>query len=71
MLWEHIDEYADFHLGDAVIWLTEDRTEDGVITEIAVSPEGPVFWLSCAPFWVRPEEVRHNTDFFSRGLAKV
>ncbi|MER3483283.1 MAG: hypothetical protein C4332_09215 [Meiothermus sp.] len=64
VVWERIDEYANFRLGDAIVWLTEGRAEGGVITEMVESPGGPVFWLTCAPFWVRPEQVRHSAVFW-------
>lgn len=62
MNWQRIDQYQVFHIGDWVMWLGEDDLQLGTITEMANSPQGVVFWLSCAPFWVNAEEVRH-TEF--------
>jgi len=60
MIWERIDQYASFHIGDDVLWQAPDGVENGTISEMAQSPDGVVFWLSCAPFWVRPQAVLHN-----------
>ncbi|MBI5813213.1 MAG: hypothetical protein HZB27_11855 [Meiothermus silvanus] len=57
MYWERLSEHAGYRTGDRVSWLTQEGTREGVILEIACSPEGPVFWLSCAPYWVKPEAV--------------
>lgn len=57
MTWERIDAYNDLRIGDWVMWLPEDDLQLGIITEMANSPEGTVFWLSCAPFWVKASEV--------------
>ncbi|PZA06520.1 MULTISPECIES: hypothetical protein [unclassified Meiothermus] len=55
MFWERLNEYAGYRLGDRVYW--SEGACEGTILEIACSPEGPVFWLSCAPYWVKPEVV--------------
>ncbi|MBF6594908.1 MAG: hypothetical protein IVW51_10730 [Thermaceae bacterium] len=59
MHWQTIDQYEDFQLGTEIVWLSSDGVLRGSISEMAQSPEGTVFWLSCAPFWVKPEAVRH------------
>lgn len=65
MVWEHIDEHANFRLGDAVVWLSGEGIAHGNITEMVYSPEGPVFWLSCAPFWVKPEAVQLSHAYYA------
>lgn len=55
MCWMHITEWLNFRIGDQVFWL--EQSLKGEITEMVCSPEGPVFWLSCAPYWVKPSEV--------------
>ncbi|HEU4741025.1 MAG TPA: hypothetical protein VFS50_05435 [Meiothermus sp.] len=57
MFWERLSEHAGYRTGDRVCWPTPEGTREGLILEIARSPEGPVFWLSCAPYWVKPEAV--------------
>ena len=61
MFWERLSEYAGYHTGDQVCWPSPEGLREGWILEIARSPEGPVFWLSCAPYWVKPEAVRQVT----------
>lgn len=67
-MYESLEQHYLFAVGYTVLWEGPQGVVRGRIEEIRRFPAGVRFWLSCAPYWVRPEEV-HFLDWLTESSS--